>query len=236
MPAPTAVGFLAAARRRCQPRASERPPADRSATLSSPTCDAPRTLRPGAGRAADAAERPAPTATTATGRPRPTPTASDGRAHRGDDRHHAARPAPTHPADDRRRDDGHAGDDRPRPTHAAERPPTRSADVAPTATDRRDAAPPRPATAGGSSGAMRGDRSTAASESCSSSSSRFSAIALMRATYLGSVKAGSLKRAAVTQQVTKVTMPAARGAITDRNGDRARDPASPPTTSSPTRT
>ncbi|MGI8429370.1 MAG: peptidoglycan D,D-transpeptidase FtsI family protein [Solirubrobacteraceae bacterium] len=44
------------------------------------------------------------------------------------------------------------------------------------------------------------------------------AIALIRATYLGAVQSGSLSRAAVTQQVTKLTLPAARGAITDRSG------------------
>jgi len=43
-------------------------------------------------------------------------------------------------------------------------------------------------------------------------------IALARATYLGSVRAGSLERAAATQQVSNVTVPAPRGAITDRNG------------------
>jgi cell division protein FtsI/penicillin-binding protein 2 len=43
-------------------------------------------------------------------------------------------------------------------------------------------------------------------------------IALMRATYLGAVRAGSLQRAAATQQVTKVDIPAPRGAITDRHG------------------
>jgi cell division protein FtsI (penicillin-binding protein 3) len=43
-------------------------------------------------------------------------------------------------------------------------------------------------------------------------------IALARATYLGSFKAGSLRRAAATQQVQTVTIPAPRGAITDRNG------------------
>jgi cell division protein FtsI (penicillin-binding protein 3) len=43
-------------------------------------------------------------------------------------------------------------------------------------------------------------------------------VALARATYLGSVRAGSLERAAATQQVRNVTVPAARGAITDRNG------------------
>jgi cell division protein FtsI/penicillin-binding protein 2 len=44
------------------------------------------------------------------------------------------------------------------------------------------------------------------------------AIALVRATYLGSFRAGSLQRAAATQQVQTITIPAARGAITDRNG------------------
>jgi cell division protein FtsI (penicillin-binding protein 3) len=44
------------------------------------------------------------------------------------------------------------------------------------------------------------------------------AIALARATYLGSVRAGSLERAAATQQVSNVIVPAPRGAITDRNG------------------
>jgi cell division protein FtsI (penicillin-binding protein 3) len=43
-------------------------------------------------------------------------------------------------------------------------------------------------------------------------------IALARATYLGSVRAGSLERAAATQQVSNVIVPAPRGAITDRNG------------------
>jgi cell division protein FtsI (penicillin-binding protein 3) len=44
------------------------------------------------------------------------------------------------------------------------------------------------------------------------------AIALARATYLGSVQAGSLRKAAATQQVTNIVLPASRGAITDRNG------------------
>jgi cell division protein FtsI (penicillin-binding protein 3) len=44
------------------------------------------------------------------------------------------------------------------------------------------------------------------------------AIAVARATYLGSFRAASLKRAAATQQVTDVVLPAPRGAITDRNG------------------
>ncbi|MGN6869447.1 MAG: hypothetical protein ACTHMY_13700, partial [Solirubrobacteraceae bacterium] len=43
-------------------------------------------------------------------------------------------------------------------------------------------------------------------------------IALARATYLGSVRASSLERAATTQQVSNVIVPAPRGAITDRNG------------------
>jgi cell division protein FtsI/penicillin-binding protein 2 len=44
------------------------------------------------------------------------------------------------------------------------------------------------------------------------------AIALTRATYLGAVRAGSLQRAAATQQVTKLVIPAPRGTITDRRG------------------
>jgi cell division protein FtsI/penicillin-binding protein 2 len=44
------------------------------------------------------------------------------------------------------------------------------------------------------------------------------AIALMRATYLGTIQGGTLQKAAATQQVTQVTIPAERGAITDRNG------------------
>ncbi len=44
------------------------------------------------------------------------------------------------------------------------------------------------------------------------------AVALMRAAYLGSVRAGSLKRAAATQQVTTVITPAPRGTITDSHG------------------
>jgi cell division protein FtsI/penicillin-binding protein 2 len=43
-------------------------------------------------------------------------------------------------------------------------------------------------------------------------------IALLRATYLGAVRAGKLQHVATTQQVTKVTLPAPRGSITDRNG------------------
>jgi cell division protein FtsI (penicillin-binding protein 3) len=42
--------------------------------------------------------------------------------------------------------------------------------------------------------------------------------ALMRAAYLGSLGAGSLQRAAATQQVTKLVIPAARGTITDSHG------------------
>lgn len=44
------------------------------------------------------------------------------------------------------------------------------------------------------------------------------AVALLRAAYLGSVRAGSLKRAAATQQVTTVIIPAPRGTITDSHG------------------
>jgi cell division protein FtsI (penicillin-binding protein 3) len=43
--------------------------------------------------------------------------------------------------------------------------------------------------------------------------------AVLRATYLGTVRADSLRRVAATQQVTNVPLPAERGAITDRNGD-----------------
>src|SRR5579884_843526 len=43
-------------------------------------------------------------------------------------------------------------------------------------------------------------------------------IATVRATYLGTVNAGSLRHAAITQQITREIVPAARGAITDRNG------------------
>jgi cell division protein FtsI (penicillin-binding protein 3) len=43
-------------------------------------------------------------------------------------------------------------------------------------------------------------------------------VGVARATYLGSVRAASLKRAAATQQVSNVVLPAPRGAITDRNG------------------
>ncbi len=43
-------------------------------------------------------------------------------------------------------------------------------------------------------------------------------IALLRAGWLGAVKAPGLKRAAATQQVQTVDLPAPRGTITDRNG------------------
>jgi cell division protein FtsI/penicillin-binding protein 2 len=42
--------------------------------------------------------------------------------------------------------------------------------------------------------------------------------ALLRALQLGTLNAPALQRAAATQQVTKVTIPAPRGTITDRNG------------------
>ena len=44
-------------------------------------------------------------------------------------------------------------------------------------------------------------------------------VAVLRATYLGAVRAGSLRRVAATQQVTNVPLPADRGAIVDRNGN-----------------
>ena len=44
------------------------------------------------------------------------------------------------------------------------------------------------------------------------------AVALVRATYLGAVRAGTLQRAAATQQVTQLVVPAPRGTITDRTG------------------
>ncbi len=44
------------------------------------------------------------------------------------------------------------------------------------------------------------------------------AVAMMRATYLGAVRAGSLRHQAATQQVTETVIPAPRGMITDRNG------------------
>jgi cell division protein FtsI/penicillin-binding protein 2 len=43
-------------------------------------------------------------------------------------------------------------------------------------------------------------------------------IALLRALQLGTLNAASLQKAAATQQITKVTIPAPRGTITDRNG------------------
>jgi cell division protein FtsI/penicillin-binding protein 2 len=43
-------------------------------------------------------------------------------------------------------------------------------------------------------------------------------VGVMRATYLGSVAAGSLRRAAATQQAVTAVIPAPRGTITDRNG------------------
>ena len=44
------------------------------------------------------------------------------------------------------------------------------------------------------------------------------AAAMVRAVYLGVVRADSLQHAAVSQQITDLTIPATRGAITDRNG------------------
>jgi len=44
------------------------------------------------------------------------------------------------------------------------------------------------------------------------------AAALIRAVYLGVVRADTLQQAAVSQQITQVPIPAIRGAITDRNG------------------
>ncbi|HUA06207.1 MAG TPA: penicillin-binding protein 2 [Solirubrobacteraceae bacterium] len=46
----------------------------------------------------------------------------------------------------------------------------------------------------------------------------FLGLALARAAYLGSVQAGSLERAAATQQVSNIVVPAPRGQITDRDG------------------
>ena len=43
-------------------------------------------------------------------------------------------------------------------------------------------------------------------------------VALLRAGYLGALRAGSLQQAAATQQVTKLVIPATRGTITDRHG------------------
>jgi cell division protein FtsI/penicillin-binding protein 2 len=44
------------------------------------------------------------------------------------------------------------------------------------------------------------------------------AAAVVRVVYLGVVRAPSLQQAAVSQQITRVTIPAVRGAIVDRNG------------------
>jgi cell division protein FtsI (penicillin-binding protein 3) len=44
------------------------------------------------------------------------------------------------------------------------------------------------------------------------------ATAVVRAAYLGVIKAGSLQQAAVSQQITNEPIPATRGTITDRNG------------------
>jgi cell division protein FtsI (penicillin-binding protein 3) len=44
------------------------------------------------------------------------------------------------------------------------------------------------------------------------------AVGLIRATWLGAVQAGPLQKAAATQQVQNVALPAARGTIVDRNG------------------
>ncbi len=44
------------------------------------------------------------------------------------------------------------------------------------------------------------------------------AVGLLRATWLGAVQAGPLQRAAATQQVQSVVLPAPRGTIIDRNG------------------
>jgi cell division protein FtsI (penicillin-binding protein 3) len=48
----------------------------------------------------------------------------------------------------------------------------------------------------------------------------FLGIALIRATYLGGIQSSSLRKAAATQQVVTVPVPAERGTITDRNGVR----------------
>ena len=47
-------------------------------------------------------------------------------------------------------------------------------------------------------------------------------LASMRAAWLGTVRADSLKERAVTQQVEDLDVPARRGTITDRRGRRAR--------------
>ena len=41
-------------------------------------------------------------------------------------------------------------------------------------------------------------------------------VAVLRATYLGAVRGGSLRRVAATQQVTNIPLPANRGALTDQ--------------------
>src|SRR4051812_33344444 len=46
----------------------------------------------------------------------------------------------------------------------------------------------------------------------------FMAFAGLKATWMGTVKAGSLKNAATTQQVQEIHVPARRGAIVDREG------------------
>src|SRR3984885_1703298 len=43
-------------------------------------------------------------------------------------------------------------------------------------------------------------------------------VAVFRAADFGILRAGSLQQAAVTQQITRDVIPAARGTITDRNG------------------
>ena len=83
---------------------------------------------------------------------------------------------------------------------------------------RRSRRRPRPSPAARPAGSRRWVSSTGGSGSCSSYSSRCWASALMRAAYLGSVRAASLKRAAATQQVTTVITPAPRGTITDSHG------------------
>ena len=60
--------------------------------------------------------------------------------------------------------------------------------------------------------------SSAASASSSPSSSRCWSSAPLRSVWLGVVKAGTLKQAAVTQQEADITVPARRGTILDREG------------------
>src|ERR1700722_15403505 len=45
-------------------------------------------------------------------------------------------------------------------------------------------------------------------------------VAVFRAADFGILRAGSLQQAAVTQQISRNVIPAARGTITDRNGAR----------------